>query len=317
VITRNTFDVAELPVTVLELATAIATFRDFSGESSDTATLKELHKWLLAPLKSHLKTSMLAIVPYGPLNDLPFAALTPDGENFINDKYAVFYLPSVNVLPYLHTKSDPGTKPILVMANDESPGAPHLVYARDEGRAVANLWNAQLVTGKINIAAYFSSHAGDYQIVHFAGHVATDRNHPQFSKIVTGEGKEDDGELELNQVVGLDLRKTNLVVVSGCESQLGPRTRGDDVIGLSRAFMFAGSSSVIASLWNVDDEATQQLMVAFYTHLKAGLSKAEALRYAEMDVRKQHPNPYYWASFVLMGDPGSAGTFNLVASAAK
>jgi CHAT domain-containing protein len=81
--------------------------------------------------------------------------------------------------------------------------------------------------------------------------------------------------------------------------------------------MFAGSSSVITSLWNIDDEATQQLMVAFYTHLKAGLSKAEALRAAEIDVRKQHPNPYYWAGFVLMGDPGSGGTFNLVASVAK
>jgi CHAT domain-containing protein len=317
VITRNTFDVVKLRVTAPELATAIATFRDFSGESSGTTTLKELHKWLLAPLKSHLKTFMLAIVPHGPLNDLPFAALTPDGENFISDKHAVFYLPSVNVLPYLHAKSDPGSKPILVMANDESPGAPRLVYARDEGRAVANLWDAQPVTGKVATAAYLSSHAGDYGIVHIAAHVSTDHEYPQFSRIVTGEGKEDEGELELNQVVGLDLRKTNLVVVSGCESQLGRRTRGDDVIGLSRAFMFAGSPSVIASLWNVDDEVTQELMVAFYTHLKAGLSKAEALRAAETDVRKQHPNPYYWAGFVLMGDPGSAGTLNLVASATK
>jgi CHAT domain-containing protein len=78
--------------------------------------------------------------------------------------------------------------------------------------------------------------------------------------------------------------------------------------------MVAGSPSVVASLWSVDDEATERLMVAFYTHLKAGLSKAEALRAAENDIRKQYPNPYYWAGFVLAGDPGSARTFNLVAA---
>lgn len=153
--------------------------------------------------------------------------------------------------------------------------------------------------------------------MHLAAHIATDPRHPRSSSIDTTEPNSDDGALNLNQVVALDLRKTNLVVLSGCESQRGRRSRGDDVIGLSRAFMFAGSPSVIASLWNVDDQATQQLMVAFYTYLKAGQSKAEALRNAQTDVRKQYPNPYYWAGFVLMGDPGGVGSLNLLARAAK
>jgi len=99
-------------------------------------------------------------------------------------------------------------------------------------------------------------------------------------------------------------------VLSGCQSQLGKRSRGDDIIGMSRAFIYAGTPSVIASLWSVDDEATQQLMVAFYTHLKYGQSKAEALRSAQLEIRQKYPNPYYWAGFVLTGDPGESRTAN-------
>jgi CHAT domain-containing protein len=70
--------------------------------------------------------------------------------------------------------------------------------------------------------------------------------------------------------------------------------------------MYAGSPSVLASLWSVDDDATQKLMIAFYTHLNDGLGKAEALRAAQIDIRQQYSHPYYWAGFVLTGDPGSA-----------
>jgi CHAT domain-containing protein len=101
-----------------------------------------------------------------------------------------------------------------------------------------------------------------------------------------GQSKEDDGALELNGVLGLDLRKTSLVVLSGCRGQSGNWSRGDDVTALNRAFMYAGAPSVIASLWSVDDDATQQLMIAFYSHLKEGLSKAEALRAAQIEVRR-------------------------------
>jgi len=83
------------------------------------------------------------------------------------------------------------------------------------------------------------------------------------------------------------------------------RRRGDDIIGLSRAFLYAGSPSVIASLWSVDDDATKLLMVAFYTGLKHGLSKGDALRGAQAEVRKKYASPFYWSGFVLTGDPGS------------
>jgi CHAT domain-containing protein len=189
-----------------------------------------------------------------------------------------------------------------------------LSYAEGEARAVASLWGSHPLLGEAATASVLRSKAGDYDIVHLIAHFDFDSQHPQSSRIILGRAKGNDGPLELNDVFGLDLRKTNLVVLSGCQSQRGNRTRGDDVLGLSRAFIFAGSPSVIASLWSVDDDATQQLMIAFYRHLKEGFSKVEALRSAQVDVRHKYPNPFYWAGFVLTGDPGQVGTSSSLAS---
>ena len=113
-----------------------------------------------------------------------------------------------------------------------------------------------------------------------------------------------DGSLTVHEVYGLDLSQTDLVVLSACQTQLGAHSAGDDIVGLNRAFLYAGAPTVMASLWSVDDQSTGQLMEAFYTNLKQGLGKAEALRAAQADVRRTYPNPYYWAAFVLTGDPG-------------
>lgn len=98
------------------------------------------------------------------------------------------------------------------------------------------------------------------------------------------------------------------MVLSACQTQLGAQSRGDDIVGLGRAFLYAGSPSVIASLWNVDDEATEVLMTAFYHHLKDGQGKAQALRSAQAETRARYPHPFYWAAFVLTGDAGVAST---------
>jgi hypothetical protein len=139
------------------------------------------------------------------------------------------------------------------------------------------------------------------------------------ARIVTGKGKGDEGTLDLHQVLDLDLRKTNLVVLSGCQSQMGARTSGDDVIAFSRAFMYAGSSSVMASLWSIDDEATERPMVAFYTP-EGGLEQSGSPAPRPNGCSAEVPSSLlldYWAGFVLTGDPGSTGGSNLVASSGK
>jgi CHAT domain-containing protein len=317
VLTKDSFHVEKLSVTENELYMGVSTFRDFSGQSEDPAILKLLYKKLIAPLHSQLTTRKLVVVPYGLLNELPFAALTPDGRRYLGDTYAITYLPSVSVLPYLHARAKPTGNQALVLANDKEPGLPRLSYAEGEARSVASLLGVQPLLGSDATASVLRNQASNYDIVHLIAHFDLDGQHPLSSRILLGQGKGEDGSLELNDVFGLDLRNTNLVVLSGCQSQRGARTRGDDVIGLSRAFIYAGSRSVMASLWSVDDDATQQLMIAFYTHLKDGLTKAEALGAAQADVRRKYPNPFYWAGFVLTGDPEQAGASNLRSSSAN
>jgi CHAT domain-containing protein len=317
ILTKGSFHVSKLSVTEVELARAVTTLLDFPSQNDAPPTLKSLHKWLIAPIKSHLKTPMLAFVPFGILHDLPFAALTPDGKRYLVDDYAVFSLPSASVLPYIGARIKPAGSRALVLANDQEEGRAHLSKAYDEARQVASLFGVEPLLGDAATASMVQTSAGNYDIVHVIAHIDLDNQNPLSSHVVLGGAKGSDGELSLDQVFGLDLRKTNLVVLSGCQSLKGKRSRGDDVIGLSRAFIYAGSPSVVASLWSVDDDATQQLMVAFYTHLKEGLSKAEALRDAQRDVRHRYPNPYYWSGFVLTGDPGRSTDSNLLASSTK
>ena len=96
-------------------------------------------------------------------------------------------------------------------------------------------------------------------------------------------------------------------MLSACQTDVGALSAGDELVGMTRAFLFAGTPTILSSLWSVDDEATEALMTAFYRHWQAGMGKAEALQAAQGEVRGK-PNwasPFYWAGFVLNGDPGA------------
>ena len=166
-----------------------------------------------------------------------------------------------------------------------------------------------LLTGQASKAEFLRL-AGDYSILHIASHAELNTRSPLFSRILLTPDQNGNQGLEVREVYELNLSHTSLVVLSACETQLGTQSRGDDIVGLNRAFIFAGASTVTASLWTVDDEATGFLMRSFYTHLKRGMSKAEALRTAQSETRRQYPNPYYWAAFVLTGDAGPAPRFS-------
>lgn len=126
-----------------------------------------------------------------------------------------------------------------------------------------------------------------------------------FSRIVLAPDSQSDGFLDVRHIYGLNLRKkTDLVVLSACRTVLGRQSSGDDIVGLNRAFIYAGSPSVIASLWSVREKQTGDLMESFFGHLHGGMCKADALCAAQSETRAKYPNPYFWASFVLTGDPG-------------
>jgi CHAT domain-containing protein len=118
----------------------------------------------------------------------------------------------------------------------------------------------------------------------------------------------EDGLLTAEDVTGLDLLATELVVLSACETGLGHVHVGEGVFGLRRAFVLAGAKTLVMSLWKVPDEPTRELMEDFYGRLLAGHGRAEALRQAQLAMKAKYPEPFYWGAFICQGDPSPLGT---------
>jgi CHAT domain-containing protein/Tfp pilus assembly protein PilF len=307
-ITQNSFRAVEIPVEETELEGSVKWFRSFADlHDSRPQSLLQLYGWLIAPIKQYLKTPMIGIIPHGILHYLPFAALT-DGKRYLGDEYTIFYLPSGSVLPFIQKKSKPVGTRLLAISQSQAQGYPSLRYADGEVAKIAKLYNTQAFHKGNAAKSEFQKRGGEYSIIHIAAHAELNTDYPLFSRIIFGSGQDGTGALEVNDIYNLDLSKSSLVMLSACETQLGAQSKGDDIIGLNRAFIYAGAPTVIASLWAVDDVSTSQLMKFFYIHLKEGMIKAEALRAAQSDTRKKYPHPYHWAGFVLTGDPGQSTT---------
>ncbi len=145
-----------------------------------------------------------------------------------------------------------------------------------------------------------------YRYVHFATHGVVDEENPARSGVILSlEGNErEDGVLQMSEIMRLKLN-SDLVTLSACRTGMGKIVSGEGVLGLTRAFLYAGTRSVVASLWNVNDTATADLMKEFYQNLNRGLAKDEALRRAKLRLlhgkQQTWHHPYFWASFVLVG----------------
>src|SRR5205085_4697147 len=147
-----------------------------------------------------------------------------------------------------------------------------------------------------------------YAILHFATHGLLDPKRPEHSGLllstVNREGQAQNGFVGLQDIYGLRA-PVDLVVLSACQTALGKDVRGEGLLGLTRGFMYAGASSVMASLWKVDDEATAELMRQAYVNmLQKGMTPAAALRAAQNYIRQRPEwrSPYYWAGFTLQGE---------------
>jgi CHAT domain-containing protein/Tfp pilus assembly protein PilF len=187
-----------------------------------------------------------------------------------------------------------------------------LLYTRNEAKAIL----AAMPNEKVMLALDFdasrktvlSPALANYRIVHFATHGILDNRHPELSglvmSLVNRKGQPEDGFLKLQDIYNMKL-PVDLVVLSGCETGIGEQIQGEGLISLTRAFMFAGATRVVASLWSVSDEATAALMGDFYRKMETdGLTPPAALRAAQIQMwkKKRWTSPYYWAAFQIQGE---------------
>jgi CHAT domain-containing protein len=177
---------------------------------------------------------------------------------------------------------------------------------REEIREIAELFaGAEVYLGEEATEERAKQASPHADLLHFASHGLIDERFPLDSALALTipvqlqEGR-DNGLLQAWEIFENLRLDAHLVTLSACDTALGKEMGGEGILGLTRAFQFAGARSVVASLWNVSDASTAVLMKRFYTYLRQGKTKDEALRAAQLDLILSHP--YHWAGFSLYGD---------------
>ena len=268
-------------------------------ERSTKQVLASLYEKLVRPLEPHLNGAgaasaaprRLVIVPHGLLHSVPFHALF-DGESYLLERYEVSYAPSAEVYSLCQTRTSRGVDKVLALSVPD----PSIPAVTDEARAVARHFpEVEVLDDRRATAAALRAKAPGCDALHLACHGMFRSDNPMFSSL-----KLHDGWMTAADVLHLDLSDA-LVTLSACESARNEVYAGDELIGLTRAFLGAGAATLVASLWLVQDETTPELMETWYERLSAGVGRAAALREAQLALKSKYPHPYYWAPFVLIG----------------
>ncbi|MBM4439823.1 MAG: CHAT domain-containing protein [Candidatus Rokubacteria bacterium] len=306
IVERTSVQALVLPV---DRATLVAEVRGFRDAISALAPLEQvrdrgavLYQRLLAALRPQIRGSRLLVVPHDVLHYLPFAALRgPDGRWLVED-LAVSTLPSASVLKFLAGKGAGASHRTLAVGNPDVGTALNLPWAEREARLIGQRLPATtvLVRGEAT-EARAKQLLGQAGLVHFATHGELNETDPLASALLLTPGGGDDGRLEVRELFTLELQ-ARLVVLSACETGLGTLSRGDELVGLQRAFLYAGTPAVMTTLWKVDDRASFDLIRAFYDTLGAD-GAVQALRHAQLVTMGAHPHPFSWAAFGLSGAP--------------
>ena len=319
------------------LDSAYATYRRSASLLSDK---------LLGPVADRLATKRLIIVSDGALNFLPFAALpepgNPNGSSLIVS-HEVVNVPSMSVLAALRHELPTRPKPTKTLAVIADPvyslddprvlsvhprpgkdradtedirggaGLRRLIYSRQEARAILSLvppsQSHAALDFDADLPAVMNPQLGSFRIVHFGVHGMFDSVQPSLSSMVLSliqpNGQPNDGFLRLYQIYNLNL-PVDLVVLGASETAMGTEIHGEGLESLARGFMYAGAARLVASLWQVDDESTSELMKAFYRNVlgKSPRSPVAALREAQLEIMRnpRWREPYYWGAFVFLGE---------------
>ncbi len=278
------------------------------------AAAQALYTRVLGPAGAVLRRKKrLVIVPDGPLWNLPFQALvSPQGRYLVEDA-AVFYVPSLPDAREMLTLPRAGTDSSRTLQALGGPGeagnAGGLPEAQREVRQIGELYGARsgkVLAGDQADKQQWKSLAPGYQILHLATHGVLNGNNPLYSYLVMNRapGAREESMLSAREILGMNLQ-ADVTVLSACETARGKFRYGEGLIGMSWAFLVAGTPTTVVSQWKVDSASTSQLMVAFHRNLKAGgEGRAEGLRGAVLQLLRtpEYSHPFYWAGFVMVGN---------------
>lgn len=255
------------------------------------AHLRALFTELLAPVWPQLRDRHLVIVPHGMLHYVPFHALL-NGEQYVADTCSVSYAPSANIYALCERQSPVTTANALVLGvpDERTP----FIEAEVHGVAAA-LPDSRLFLGAQATAEVLRRYGPESRIVHIASHGYFRAESPMFSGVRLG-----DGYLNVYDLYHLEIA-ADLVTLSGCATGANVAVAGDELLGITRGLFLAGARRLLLSLWDVVDGSTATFMTRLYGSISAGVPPVRALNAAMRDLRREHPHPYYWASFALFG----------------
>lgn len=273
---------------------------------------RALYRWLIEPIERQLGgINRLIIVPAAPLHYLPFASLEDEEETYLIDKFTLSVSPSASVFLFCREralkKPSISSPAVLALTNPEVDlPLESLFFAEKEAITLSDLFpGTEILQGSDATETKLNDFAPNTEMLHIACHGLFDASNPKFSSLMLAPDDGSDGRLEMHEIFNLHLDDCSLITLSACESGLGGIAGGDEIIGLNRAFMYAGSPRIVSTLWKVDDLSTAVLMKRFYRDLRAGLEPAAALQRAQQHIRQRlHAHPAYWAAFILTGEPG-------------
>ncbi len=288
------------------------------GGAGDASTARRLYSLLIAPLEGRLSGERLVVVPYGSLHQLPFETLR-DEKGYLVSRWDLIYLPSASVLKHLKRRDAASGRPPTLLAvvdpntdynRDGKPDMPPLPHAREEVAGFApSFGQKSLLVGAEALKLACQRDASMYDVIHYACHGEFYPARPWDSSLFLApgvvDGVRDDGRLRASEVYALDLRRSRLVALSGCETGRSQVSPGDDAVSIGTAFLHSGASSLLVSLWKVEDQATAALMKAFYEKwVREGKDRGRALRESKIELMaSRFPHPRQWGAFVLMGEP--------------
>jgi CHAT domain-containing protein len=254
-------------------------------------SLQQLHALVWSPIGTALAgCQRVILVPHDQLAWLPFGALH-DGSVALAEKVELAVVPSARLALRGYQRQPIASNTLMVLGETR-----HLPYAAREAESLGSLFDeARVLLDKEATMSALQRHAGDVDVLHMACHAQFRTDNPMFSALHLS-----DSPLTAELAENLRLRP-GLVVLSACETGVAEVGFGDEMIGLVRAFLVAGTSRVLAAAWPIDDEYTAGFMVSFYRARRSGKAVSAALRDAQLETRRRCPHPFYWAAFSLYG----------------